>query len=74
MKNFDRCIKTESERVIWMVKGKNKAAFKTWEEYEEAGKPPFEIVTQEELDGYKTVKYFRRHKRDSPGASHNPDY
>jgi len=74
MPKFDKCIKTESERIIWMVRGKNKVAFKTWEEYEAAGRPPFEIVTQEELDGYKTVRYFRRHKRDDQSASHNPDH
>jgi len=62
-KKFERCIKVIDQKTIWAVKGTEKVKFETWEEYEAAGKPPFEIVTQEQADAYTTVERFSRQKK-----------
>lgn len=62
MKDFDRCVKIEGCPSLWMIKGKSRLAFTSWEAYVAAGEPAIEVVTQEELDRYKIVGYFRRRK------------
>ena len=46
-----------------MVKGRERIRFKTWEEYVEAGKPSYELVTEEKLGWYKIVDEFTVRKR-----------
>jgi len=61
MTKFDRCIKSAEESTIYMVRERTKSIvpFKTWDDYVEAGKPPYAIVSQEELGQYRKVRYFR---------------
>lgn len=62
MVEFDRCIKVAHQSHIYMVreKSKSKVRFNTWESYVEAGKPPYDVVSEEEASSYRTVGYFRR--------------
>ena len=61
MGKYDFCVKVLGSPDIWMVRDRteSRVKFKTWQEYVDAGKPPFEIVSQEELDGYREASYFR---------------
>jgi len=60
-KKFDRCVKTQGSPDIWMVREgtKSRVKFDTWGDYVEAGKPPFSIVTEGQLEEYRIASYFR---------------
>lgn len=62
-KKFTKCVKVHGQSTIWMVKGRERIRFKTWEEYVEAGKPSYELVTEEKLGWYKIVDEFTVRKR-----------
>lgn len=59
--DFDRCIKSVGAPGIWMVREstKSRVRFQTWEDYEAAGTPVYEVVTEEALAKYRVAKQFR---------------
>lgn len=58
---YDRCVKTSDDNTIWMVRERTKSRvpFENWEDYVEAGEPDYAIITEEELEEYDEVSYFR---------------
>jgi len=58
---YDRCVKADNDDTIWMVRERtmSRVPFETWEDYEEAGKPDYAVISEEELEGYHEVSYFR---------------
>jgi hypothetical protein len=58
-------MKLADQNTIWMIKGRERVAFKTWEEYEEAGKPSYEVVTADVLERYKAVEQFTVRRRST---------
>jgi len=64
-KKFTKCMKRADQNTIWMIKGRERVAFQTWEEYEEAGKPSYEVVTADVLERYKVVEQFTVRRRST---------
>ena len=56
---FDRCVKMKGNPRIWLIKGRSRLLLKRWEDYVALGKPPHELITEEELARYREVSYFR---------------
>lgn len=59
--DFDRCISVKGLPGIWMVREQShsRVAFLSWQDYVAAGRPPYDTVTEKEMNGYRIAGQFR---------------